>query len=572
MANKLINSTNIKVFPTAYRNDYDPGAKFYSEENIGNILNSIIDNSSIEHKEGFVAGKATTIADGSSLTFNLHGYWFRMKFNYSDFSNFSGNKVIAYIEITTDETSDTDNKHLRHATLKNLNEPSSDNLDSDGSTPSTSLFGGVKFFDSYQTSANENYQLLIAEKVSSNWIVPSQSVLKLSTLDILDKSNSTPNSTESTPKNIRDTFTTKTLNATDILVDDDGSITFDNLEITKDIKIGPSQPEPFAAAKFNISQTQYGAVGAYNQSLRNIYINATTSGAGNEFAYLQDLGSVGFTLDYVVSDEYSGIEDYLDGNSSIEATKLFEVKWNSTNNSADVDVYGNFTTSGNTTVDGNLLLNRHTYSLTPEYFNPVTQSVASLEHHIEYDEVVYNKLIVKDINGNQLGNIIEITDVNHAVNADNTPLTNSQWGHIKLTSSNNYTYTARPTVDRRSENVYGLDTYCTMYIEYGGNRWNVGLLVSPAESTSSTNYSAWSMPFRLPDRHYYMVKVKKVFKQQQQQQQYQWCMLEMYLVRCSTTTQTYISGVLTDVEVLDYNINDTPAALSNYSIYWKEVA
>ena len=222
MSEMFVKSKDINVFPTAYRNDYDPGSKFFSEENIGNILNSIIDHSSVEYKQGFVVGSARQVTNDDYIVFNLHGYWFRLKFNSSDFSSWSN--IYAYINITAD-TWDPNNKNIRYANLKNLKTSGSDeNLDD-----STDGFTGLKLSDTAKTfdEGVEGYQLLLLSKDSENstWSIPATSILKFNTLDILNKAST--QTTETGPVNIRTKFETK-----DLIIDStltaNGAATFDS--------------------------------------------------------------------------------------------------------------------------------------------------------------------------------------------------------------------------------------------------------------------------------------------------------------------------------------------------------
>lgn len=594
MANKLINSTNIKVFPTAYRNDYDPGAKFYSEENIGNILNSIIDYNSVANKQGFVVGKPGTITNGSLITFNLHGYWFRMKFNYSDFSNFEGNKVVAYIEITPDETIDTNNKHLRHATLKNLNDASSDNLDSDGTDPSTSVFGGIKFFDAYQSSENENYQLLIAQKADGIWIVPQQSILKISTLDVLDRLSSA-DSYESVPVSIRNRFTTGTANISAANIDtgniDELNVTDDfnlaNLEINQDTQMGPAQHEEAVSEKFTITSTSYCALGSYNtgndKSLRNIYVDATTSGAGNEFAYLQDLGSAGFTIDYIESDSSQPtISEYFSGSNGLTATKLFEVKWDSDNDTGKTTVKGTFTVdgsiSGNTLfdndvkVDGTLLLKQ----ADNVYVNPLEKLGASVANNVEAGETQYDEIVLKNIFGDILDrfNPAYVDNVMHSRYAEVTSLTTNTWNHRTLNSSNNYTASFRTTKANKSQPAPA--GTCNIFIEYRGHRLSLGLFNGPATATSSSgNYYSYSPIFQIPSfsiingseeyHPYFKLAVKATYMNSTTGIIDEWNRIDAYLIKLNNY------NVAQQALLID-NPPNTPAAVEGVSIYFKELA
>ena len=163
MADTFLKSTNVNIFPTAYRNGYDPGAKFFSEENISNIFNSLLkDDSTLS--DGFILNNPGNITDGSIIQFRLHGYWFKIVFNYSDFTNFISNgKIIACIQISNSDR-DLDNKELTYTVLESQQTPTTNNnLDTDETTPANSLFTGIKFFDAYQAVASKTYQLLIAE-------------------------------------------------------------------------------------------------------------------------------------------------------------------------------------------------------------------------------------------------------------------------------------------------------------------------------------------------------------------------------------------------------------------------
>ena len=315
MSEMFVKSTDINVFPTAYRNDYDPGSKFFSEENIGNILNSIIDHSSIAGKQGFVVGSAKEVSDGDYILFNLHGYWFRLKFNESSFSNWEN--IYAYINISAD-TWDSYNKKIRYANLKNLKTSGSDeNLDD-----SSAEFNGLELSDTLKSFEEnvEGYQLLLLSKDSSTskWSIPATSILKFNTLDILNKAST--EAIETDPVNIRTKFETKDLIVENTLTAN-GAATFENTLTANGAATFNDTLTANGAATFNDTLTANGAA-TFNDTL-------TANGAAtfnNTLTCAQQIKATSF---YATSDKRlkENIVDYTPENSILDLPiKEFDFK------------------------------------------------------------------------------------------------------------------------------------------------------------------------------------------------------------------------------------------------------
>lgn len=77
----FFNSDNVHMFPSAYR--IKGTSKYTSEENISNILNSVVD------VDSYVLSTKNDLANSQPLRFVLHGYYFEIQgFSLTNYQNF----------------------------------------------------------------------------------------------------------------------------------------------------------------------------------------------------------------------------------------------------------------------------------------------------------------------------------------------------------------------------------------------------------------------------------------------------------------------------------------------------
>lgn len=111
-----INSSDIKVFPSAYRNTttaegstlYDPESKLFNEKNITNISNKMLD------RDSFIQSYDSTT---NRFIICIHGYWFDFIFNPTSSSEYiSYGNIFASIKVKKLQN-DTDNTKVEAWTL-----------------------------------------------------------------------------------------------------------------------------------------------------------------------------------------------------------------------------------------------------------------------------------------------------------------------------------------------------------------------------------------------------------------------------------------------------------------------
>lgn len=154
-----LNSNNIKVFPAARRTgSADPFSRLMSESTITSIINKFLNT------EGFVITDSTGTISSGAFEFNIYGYYIKVEHVEDLISQFSSaNKIYAAIYL---DSSQTGVNNLRYTQLVGV--------DNGGS------YNGVNFGSQVPADeANkEKHFLLILDKSSGNWKIPSESRIK----------------------------------------------------------------------------------------------------------------------------------------------------------------------------------------------------------------------------------------------------------------------------------------------------------------------------------------------------------------------------------------------------------
>ncbi len=178
-----INSSQIKIYPSAYRNGFDPESYLNTEYNLTHTkaLSSVIDSFAYEKTE--TEGGASV----DYIYIYLKGYYFRCSKNniISLFSPLETTKPIwAQIKINTESISAGGGVSYTNAKLANLASDSTQLLDSSDETPK---FQGIAFTNAESATAG-GYSLKVLEYNNSttSWVVPSVSKTKLSSSEILN--------------------------------------------------------------------------------------------------------------------------------------------------------------------------------------------------------------------------------------------------------------------------------------------------------------------------------------------------------------------------------------------------
>lgn len=178
-----INSSQIKIYPSAYRNGFDPESYLNTEYNLTHTkaLSSVIDSFAFEKSE--TEGGASV----DYIYIYLKGYYFKCSKNniLSLFSPIDTTKPIwAQIKINTESISAGGGVTYTNAKLANLASDSTQLLDSSDATPK---FQGIAFTNAESATAG-GYSLKVLEYNSSttSWVVPAVSKTKLSSSEILN--------------------------------------------------------------------------------------------------------------------------------------------------------------------------------------------------------------------------------------------------------------------------------------------------------------------------------------------------------------------------------------------------
>ena len=216
-----VNSSHIKIYPSAYRGPFDPESYLNTEYNITHTkaLSSVINSFAFEKSE----------TEGASIVdyvyMYIKGYYFKCsKINIlNKFDTLDTSKPIwAQIRINTESiTTAGSGVTYTNAKLANLANSAITTLDSTDETP---VFQGIAFTNA-EDEPEEGYTLKLLEynSSSSSWKVPSASKTKLDTSEILDDDNE---------HSIKEYFSSHTVDADLILT---RSITSDETSSVLDI-------------------------------------------------------------------------------------------------------------------------------------------------------------------------------------------------------------------------------------------------------------------------------------------------------------------------------------------------
>ena len=173
-ANNYVSSSEIKVFPTAFRTEYLSG-KYTNEENFIGILNSLTDNSiHTDGSDGFIVS-----VNGKELVVVIHGYLFKIA-NYFELAG-SGEDMWLAIRVETGANSSGALVDFDNASI---------NLDTGGAN---SNFIGLKALtnkpgSSYDKSGTTVYSL----KVVEHGKICERNKMKFSTKSIAFEDTSSP--------------------------------------------------------------------------------------------------------------------------------------------------------------------------------------------------------------------------------------------------------------------------------------------------------------------------------------------------------------------------------------------
>ena len=175
-----IDSSKINIYPSAYRNGFNPESYLNTEYNLTHTkqLSSKIDSFAFEKEESI---------DGALVDYiyiYLKGYYF--KCIKSDILSLFGTvdqtkPIWAQIKINTEDISAGDNVTYTNTKLANLANDSNQILDSGGAT---SKFQGISFTNA-ENAPTGGYSLKVLI-YDEDWVVPVASQSKLSTTEILD--------------------------------------------------------------------------------------------------------------------------------------------------------------------------------------------------------------------------------------------------------------------------------------------------------------------------------------------------------------------------------------------------
>ena len=93
-----IKSSNIEIFPSTRRADYQLSARLMSEARIAGIINQLVD------KDGFVITSEDLYSIASPFEFNIKGYYFKVTDLPALFQNFSDStSIYAQIRLQSNE-------------------------------------------------------------------------------------------------------------------------------------------------------------------------------------------------------------------------------------------------------------------------------------------------------------------------------------------------------------------------------------------------------------------------------------------------------------------------------------
>lgn len=175
-------STNISVFPTVGRPDYDPQGRLTTEYNLTSLLNNLLG------VQGFVITNNNEDVSNleSDFEFNIKGYIFRIHKIYdiiSNFTNTNTDKIYASIELNIiDGTSgtNTSNESINNQVVQSIR---GEDMEITSNTKKFIGYTGV-IFDSNPpstTTTSKTYWIQILEKRDGGWYIPDNSKVKFKT-------------------------------------------------------------------------------------------------------------------------------------------------------------------------------------------------------------------------------------------------------------------------------------------------------------------------------------------------------------------------------------------------------
>lgn len=156
MSVNYINSEEVTVFPSTRRSGY-PMSRMMSEANVVGIVNKFLDT------DGFVITDTFSTAAGSTLDFNINGYYFSIDTSSSS----SFNTIISGLSNV-----------YAHITLEAV--PSTDYIELIGQDDND-VFNGLGIDDS---STGGTYTLKLLEKVNGSFVIPDNSKFKFRDISV----------------------------------------------------------------------------------------------------------------------------------------------------------------------------------------------------------------------------------------------------------------------------------------------------------------------------------------------------------------------------------------------------
>jgi hypothetical protein len=179
MANYLL-STNIKVFPTAYRGSADPQASLTTEDNLISLGVRGLGMMSFAKAED----------SAGYIVFCVGGYWFKAKkTDIVALADTSATSIYANIKIASLTSTVAG---VTVPTLVQWGTITGDNYSLDIDT----YFKGIYFSDTASTDAS--FSLLLLTKSGTTWSVPVASILNILSSQVKDSSGNVPISTRFT--------------------------------------------------------------------------------------------------------------------------------------------------------------------------------------------------------------------------------------------------------------------------------------------------------------------------------------------------------------------------------------
>lgn len=184
---KYLNSSNVRVFPTAFRKNvetssgtgttttitYNPESKLNTEFNLTTMASRLADKST------FVLDYS---ADNDVMTVSMHGYWFELsKINEKRTAD-SG--LWAAVRIYDPNADSADNTKFSLPTLVSLEDTTASLDDMNLDSGTNDNFLGIGFYDSEPTPSGDYGTLYTLQLFDENGDVPESSKLKMSSASV----------------------------------------------------------------------------------------------------------------------------------------------------------------------------------------------------------------------------------------------------------------------------------------------------------------------------------------------------------------------------------------------------